>query len=139
MEKKIEDYLHFYIGARHRYRFVDWSKDSWSVWMELTPKRLDYVLSDRSIDGIQIELRSVTDMTEDEKNSLIDFLGLQEFLTSSDIEQGFLDVMCDSEYRFSPDSYYKSVAWFTKNRFDVFELIKDGFAINATTLTKQSV
>lgn len=60
---QLKDYLPLYLGAQHRYKFVD--SDNWSVWIELLPHRLPR-LEDASIDAIQLALRPLSDMTEED-------------------------------------------------------------------------
>lgn len=71
--KKIEDirpYLKYYIGQQHRYRYVEQEPGHWMMWSELTPLRLTR-LDDLSIDGIQLALRTLSSMTEEEMQGLI--------------------------------------------------------------------
>lgn len=55
----IKDYLPLYLGAKHRYRFVD---SDWSGWVDLLPHLLAR-LEDASIAEIQLALRPLSDIT----------------------------------------------------------------------------
>lgn len=77
MEKNIKDYLHLYLGCKVRHRYVDYDQGSWSIWYELKATDLDKLLFDHSIDGIEIQLRKLSDMTEEY------FLSLFEISTGS--------------------------------------------------------
>lgn len=67
MEKKITDYLHYYINvARFRLRYVDYTSEQWSVWTILTPLRYKQCVEDASVENIQLELRPLSSITEEE-------------------------------------------------------------------------
>ena len=71
MKKEIKDYLHLYFGAKVRFRYIDYNTGTWTIWETLIGKVYDKIVNDFSIDGIQLELRRLDSMTEDEMVELI--------------------------------------------------------------------
>ncbi len=69
---ELKDVLHFYINAvRFRNRYVDYAPSQWTVWSLLTPRRYDQMISDASVSDIQVELRPLSSMTEEEMTGLL--------------------------------------------------------------------
>lgn len=64
----IREYIHYYIGQKFRYNYVD--SKAFCVWMDITPYRLSK-LDDASIDTIQIALKRLKDLTEEEAEQLL--------------------------------------------------------------------
>ncbi len=56
MTEYVRNNLRQFIGCKFRYRFVDWSFDSWTPWYDLTEIRCEQMINDNSIEKIQIEL-----------------------------------------------------------------------------------
>lgn len=65
-EKKITDYLHLYFGQQFRFAYIDYHEGEWVVWSKLTAKDLFKLGDDASITAIQLALRPLSDMTEEE-------------------------------------------------------------------------
>lgn len=65
MIKDIKEYLKYYIGQKHRFRYIDWTEGYWSRWFSLTPWALSQ-LEDPGIERIELALRRLEDITEDE-------------------------------------------------------------------------
>lgn len=72
----IKDYLHLYIGCKYRIMYIDYEEGQYTLWSILTPDRYVTIMNDASICEIQLLLRPLSDMTEEEA---IEFVKLNEF------------------------------------------------------------
>ncbi len=108
--KKIQDYLHLYLGCEYIMRYVDWHPGVWSVPVKLTGKRLDDLINDASVEKILLCLRTLSDMTEDEKKAL-------KLTRTAETPEAFRGLL--------------------SRHFDLFGLIEAGLAIDKTKM-KQS-
>lgn len=147
---QVKDVLPYYLGSDFRVRYVDSPEGSWTVWVKLTALRLAK-LDDESIEQIQLALRPLDSMTEEEA---LEFIKAQRpFYHHADLEYYAHDVMGvtyrdgtmtmgvfgepEGEYKISfygcsPEGYH----WLLSNGFDIFHLIQRGLAINSNTLTQ---
>lgn len=65
--KDIKPYLPLYLGAKYRLRYIDYKEGSWTYWVNLTLERLQMFLNDASLDQVQLTLRRMSDMTDEER------------------------------------------------------------------------
>lgn len=136
----IRDYLHLYIGAKHRYKFID--SEGFSVWLDLLPHRLPR-LEDASISEIQLALRPLSSMTEEEA---IEFIttGTSVYKTIMDIVIKDDCLSFEGGYGHTGRTWVKVIAFnslkpqqfkfLLSKHFDVFGLIKAGIAIDAAKI-----
>lgn len=113
--KEIKDYLHLYLGVRHRYKWAD--SGNWTVWTELTANRLSR-LDDYSISEIQLELRPLSSMTSEEKREFSNLAGFEK-----------LDLLFWADVRKAAPV----ITYLLSKHFDLFGLIESGLAIDKTT------
>lgn len=111
--------LAFYLGTKFRYRYVDWEKDTWSPWTALNGRDIDK-MQDLSIDKIQLQLRRLSDMNNDEREERI---RLMHGLYSD-----------DHDSRTREQRHATETAWLLSKSFDLFGLIDSGLAIDQKTL-----
>lgn len=138
---QVKDVLPYYLGSDFRVRYVDSPEGSWTVWVKLTALRLAK-LDDESIEQIQLALRPLDSMTEEEAK---EFIRIQD--TGKDFHQKAADKVIYS-YDGNGDNgkifgvmYFK---WSDPNQFhyllsrgfDLFGLIESGAAIDSNTLTQ---
>jgi hypothetical protein len=124
MDKKIKDYLHFYLDCDC---FLSFSEDGDpDKRFRLTYYNLNYYR--QWLDDILPVLRPLSDMTYDERqecgNMIYDF--------SDDPELNDHQWQ-DFEIGLAPEQFH----WLLSKNFDLFGLIESGLAIDATTLTSQ--
>lgn len=160
MSKDIRQYLHYYIGQPYRYRYFDWEFHQWTVWTKLTLDRLK-ALDDLSIDGIELALRKLEDMTEEEKKALFQEVSLislsdYDFEYGEDEDSWFVNaigawgVVQDSiqwkqgvlwaqnnDKSFSPINPQSDVFHYLLSKgFDLFNLIEFGIAVDSNNINK---
>lgn len=114
----LSKFLPLYLGQKFRYRYVDWEKDSWSPWTILNGRDIDKI-QDLSIDKIQLQLRPLSSMTEEEAieigwGSALAFNAWIKAINQSNNQAVF------SIYQFK-----KLLEW----GFDIFGLKEKGFAL----------
>ena len=123
--KKIEDYIHFYLGCPCQYLMLGRGIVS-EVSIDSKYGILVSVKLDGSIKHIQCPLsyiklivRPFSDMTEEEKSEAHElyFTGAYETLLP-----------------YFGIAHYELTRWLLSKHFDLFGLIEDGLAINSTTL-----
>lgn len=145
----IKDYLHYYIGQKYRTKYVD--LDGPNHWLILTAKRLDK-LDDLSIEWVQLALRKLEDMTDQEAFDLCEFQWPVEVTKYIRAQRGvvveFRRKHSDPEMNNADGYTYSAKAinwglnhWTTyqfhyllSRGFDLFGLIPAGLAIDAKTL-----
>jgi hypothetical protein len=134
MKLDLNDYLPFYIGQKYRYSYVE-EPDHFSPWHILNYKRIDK-LDDLSLAKVQLLLRPVSDMNfrealeiyneiypsvEMEENRKITIV--KNYCSKSGLyHEGHLSILDDVQY-FIPC---------LKRGFDLFNLIENGLALDAT-------
>jgi len=118
--KDIRDYLPFYLGCQYRISYIE-TPDRFTVWSELTAARLAK-LEDHSIAKIEIQLRPLSSMTEEEQKQLE---ATKAFQRATPVHRIGIRVWTAESYR-----------WAFKNHFDVFELIPEGIAIDKTIINQ---
>lgn len=134
MDKKIQDYLHLYLGCECRmtkssYHAVHELHLSVKTSFTLTAKLLHYFIAPTTMAVIKPLLRPLSDMTEEELqecgNLVYDF---------SDDQSG-LDL---NNHRW--EDFYLTTSeqfhWLLSRHFDLFGLIESGLAIDKTTTSK---
>lgn len=126
MEKKIGDYLHLYLGQQYRASYIE-TPNSFTVWAMLTPGRLDR-LSDLSIYKVELSLRRLSDMTEEEYEHIA--IAADEYHFSNKEEEIHVGKQYVKAGRYFPDQFQ----WFLSRGFDLFNLIDSGLAIDRSTL-----
>lgn len=109
----LSKYLPLYLGHKFRYRYVDWEKDSWSPWTILNGRDIDK-MQDLSIDKIQLQLRPLSSMTEEEGKAL----GCMGWETRWD-KNGVPHTL------FQPEAFIKLIEW----GFDIFGFKEKGLCI----------
>lgn len=119
MEKKITDYLHFYLGQECKWRVLSDSDEEWTK-SNVDLKMLD-VLYDRQPFEIKPILRPLSNMTQEEFRD-----------TELSSHPKFWTALPTDEYHMK----LSSVVYMLKKGFDLFGLIESGLAIDKTTLTK---
>ena len=110
MEKKIEDYLHLYIGRECKYQEHN-EKSDWCIG-KITPA----IITPNRIHSVKPILRPLSDMTEEEKNEYL--------LTGT-----------DSSTRFEHNA--RRTQYLLSKGFDLFGLIDAGLAINKNTIAEK--
>lgn len=140
--KKIEDikpYLKYYLGQQHRYRYVDQEPGHWIIWSELTPLRLTR-LDDLSIDGIQLQLRPLSSMTEEEIIAVNRFTDPDFNPTKEQTEKALQALKEDIIYLtfddLEPAVVFSITHYLLSRGFDLFNLIESGLAISTTLKDK---
>jgi len=121
MNKKIEDYLHLYLGCDVKWgadtvRLIDTDGVNCNVHGEF----IGTTKCNTSIKNISPILRPLSSMTIDEKKANKDFMAIGE-----KFDLHFFEEIVDAA------KYYH---WLLSKHFDLFGLIEDGLAIDATTL-----
>jgi hypothetical protein len=120
--KEIKDYIHLYINseAKYRVRYVDSEDGKWSVWLKLTPKRLDQ-LEDASIEKVEYAIRRLEDITEEEKKQC-ELLNVCEKIGD---EHATYQITWET-----PNTFH----YLLKQGFDLFGLVDAGLAVDAKTI-----
>lgn len=118
---KIHDIIHLYLGCQYWVSYVE-RPDTFTVWSELTTARLAK-LDDLSIAKVEIQLRPLSDMTEEEQKEL--HLQVHKYDTGN------------LASNLTTDWAYK-VCWLVSKHFDLFGLIPSGQAIDSTTINNQN-
>lgn len=125
MEKKIVDYLHLYIGSKIRYaplggEYFDETMTGIDGWKVLTENEPDYSCA---AEECKLILRPLSSMTEEEMqecgNMVYDFSG------DPDLNKWEPK---DFEIGLAPEQFY----WLLSKHFDLFNLIPEGLALDAT-------
>lgn len=111
-QKKIEDYLHLYIGCQCRFRFPSVAEFNTMI---MTGMHVDRGLTDSECVPI---LRPLSSMTEDEET---EHSKMRESGWTSNTEQQMLRDAAGTKYLLSKS-------------FDLFGLIESGLALDATKL-----
>lgn len=125
MIKDIKEYLLYYIdGVDYRIRYVDNAPGTWSVWSKLTPGRYSRAVEDFSVAEIQIQLRRLESITDAElkERHFRNRDHYQDWLNHNDQKWPIEDLL-----------------WFLKNGFDMFELIREGLAVDKETLVRPEI
>lgn len=161
--KDIREYLHYYIGQKHRYRYIDWEPGHWTPWFTLKNESLDPML-DLSIDGLQLALRKLEDMTEEEVRASIKLMEghvskypihrrvknagtadqLSQWYYVHNNEEHIIMNLSGGENGFqiynNGNHYYrcymKLFDYLLSKGFDLFGLVDAGLAIDAKTITQ---
>lgn len=135
--------LALYLGCKFRYRYIDWEKDSWSPFTILNGRDIDK-MQDLSIDKIQLLLRPLSSMTEEETSEFIklvsvdhigfsDFKGHQtwQYWEHEDVNNYESRRVCKttSEIGALP---LRCIQYLLSKGFDLFGLIEKGEALDAT-------
>lgn len=124
MEKNIKDYMHLYINVcKYRISFVE-TPQSLSVWAKLIPHRFWKIMDDASVCKIQIALRPLTTITDEECKESDYFSNREDFMKSIKMFN------TPDRLPYNP----KHFVWFLSKGFDLFGLIEAGVAIDSTTL-----
>jgi hypothetical protein len=111
MEKKLQDYLHYYMGCTF------WTNNSEG---EVNPETIRFIypmIEKRN--NVQLHLRRLEDMTEEEKKEC------DKQVHKYDTGNGRSHFITDWAYR---------VDWLLKQHFDLFGLVDAGLAIDAKTI-----
>jgi len=154
MEKKIQNYLHLYLGCEYRIRYIDYQVGEYTVWSKLTAARLSK-LEDLSIAEIQIQLLPLSDITEEEMKELWHIVFKRPFHPTGRILSSYLqdkknprwilmsgverlgiqlngDIWADSDLHNWPMNPHLNTMYLLKQGFDLFGLIEAGLAIDKT-------
>jgi len=123
MQTQLKDVIHLYLGCQYRVRYIDYEVGQYTVWSVLTAARLSK-LDDLSIADIQIQLRPLSSMTEEE---LDEVLKIGEHQNNGQSVSGFVR----GWKAFGAQTF----AYLLKQGFDIFNLIESGQAINAMQTT----
>lgn len=141
--KKVEDYLKYYINAaRFRLRYVDYTSEQWSVWTILTPLRFKQCSEDVSVENIQLELRPLSSMTEEEAIEVAKLSEWEPHFTNPRVEKNKFDdlIVRWGAGRDQIESYnatgelfycYEQFHYLLNKGFDLFQLIEEGLALAA--------
>lgn len=114
MEKKLSDYLHYYLGCKVMYPGMANPKTLTGRWLQ---SLLEKTVSVKPI------LRRLEDMTKQEEEELEIIKGARV------VYRSHLPI----EIKFdTPDTFH----WMLKRHFDLFGLVDAGLAIDAATLLK---
>ncbi len=129
MEKKIEDYLHFYIGCECKIMKTD---KTWNVLLDLV-RPITAMTIYMVIDTKQLEVKPVLsrliDMNASQKNEL---RSIMRPMTGDNLlpkipVSHFLDLFINKN---DPEI----IIWLTRQGFDIFGLIDAGIAIDKNTI-----
>lgn len=124
--KDVKDYLHLYIGCDCAYGKSHWAKKEWH-FVKITGKIID----EQEHFIVHPILRPLSDMTPDE---------LREWLN----QPNFTDQYCQDKMPYIANSIFNfhnaiacygsvdSIPWLLRKGFDLFNLIPEGLAIDAT-------
>lgn len=121
MEKKIEAYIHLYLGCGATEGNDALVGKLSGIHLNHCYIDYDYKIQSVSIDNLKLVLRPLSDMTEEE----LKHFGVSETLTKEELQQHFFD--CPF---FTPDEY----VYLLKHGFDLFGLIEDGLAVDKTKM-----
>jgi len=117
MAKELKDYLHLYLGCAVHDLFDDDTKVLYSVCYGENIcylKSKNGVIHKRKIEEIEISLRPLSDMTEEEKGNVC----------------GTDWTYTDGGWEYTPETFL----FLLSKHFDLFGLIDGGLAIDKTTL-----
>lgn len=139
MDKQLKDYLHYYIGhVDYRVKYIDGS--SWTVWSKLTPGRYARAVEDHSVEKIEIVVRKLESMTEDEWQEI-------RFHLSADIvaavpiikwqDRPRWVVVLENRIQTNTLKFLDGIE-LIKRGFDLFGLIDAGLAVDKDTLENNS-
>lgn len=135
MEKKIEDYLHLYLGADYQWRDGD---GEWRRPQRLNTYNLNDINRYMNTDDVRLILRPLSDMTEEEKVrvALWEFTNYKSAeLTPNISDNDFFTFRNENGMKCSVNIHYLSAETtrkLLKAGFDLFGLIDSGLAIDAT-------
>jgi hypothetical protein len=137
MTKKTDDYMHLYINAcKYRVSFVE-NPDRFSLWSILTPRRYLGVVNDASVHTIQVQLRPLPSMTEDECLQAAEVLGGAQHISDENRVIQFrylMKGMHSGQTNIPGMGWIKLAIHLLSQGFDIFGLIDAGLAIDSTTL-----
>jgi hypothetical protein len=162
MEKKLSDYIHYYIGCRIQkdsdaldYPTIEGVHNGHVIISEFrykTPHCDKIFIRPRiwhTIEFVKPILRKLDSLTDDEIKEFIEWASLNEKYCDVSFERGSFGIIVNYSidagdqgvhrqshnitfHAFSP----KELVWLLSKGFDLFFLIKNGLAIDAATLTK---
>jgi hypothetical protein len=146
MEKKLQDYIQYYIGCKCTNEWFPKGHNMHSYNWELKGIRYDgsvrpYLLVNEEqdeftwTDSIKPILRQVNSLIDSEKLFLYNLFPTQDNLTDSHK----IDSVTHWLEEEGADKYFWAIVqfdWLIKQGFDLFSLISNGLAIDASTLTK---
>ncbi len=132
----IPDYIHYYIDstATYRLRYVDQPAGQWRVPLRVTSKRVSK-LDDASIEAIELFLRQLNSMTEEEALHIADLLNFGR-VASDGAKIHQVKQMLGSVYYFnkfytiSAAKYVELFHYLLRQGFDLFGLIDAGLAVD---------
>lgn len=143
--KKIEDYLHLYLGCDCLFNpYSDKKEHEWVAKMTTQ----DLHRFGGRLDWMKPILRQLSDMTEDEKTWFVKDGGdldprfiINEFHFEEKhdrMKQYYFDALTvadeDMDKRLGPGWYFMAIQYLLKQGFDLFGLIEAGLAIDKTKL-----
>lgn len=130
MEKKIEDYLHLYLGCDIQYQ---WHEDI--ITTNLSARFISECVGSLACSNIKPLLRPLSSMTEEEyaQCAMIVFQkdGIKNIKTSAILGEGII------RYGIKPDSVigcFELTKYLLSKHFDLFNLIPDGLAIDKSKI-----
>lgn len=134
MKKDINDYLPLYMGSPYRYSYVE-DPELFTAPVKLTPFRL-VKLDDMSIAKVQLILRPLSSMTEDEAK---EFSGCPNDWRIRIIEGRYIDCWPDGDAKSMvtielDEINAEQFRFLLSKGFDLFGLIDSAIAVNAETL-----
>ena len=159
--KELKDYLHLYLGAKVRYNYYDYNEDTWTIWETLTPHLLDKITTDCSIKSIKIQLRRLSDMTEEEGKEMINSIYHSIYNHETEIKKlsrfenddsvGFVAYAADDDRLSVTIEIDRGIEFYVRGNemvvkqfditksllskhFDLFGLIEAGLAIDKTQI-----
>ena len=123
---ELKDYLHFYEGALCRWRYVDYHPGQWSVLAPLTKRDIARLCDDNSVEKIELHIRPLSNMTEEEGFELSEALGV--FTPANFMEA----INKGSKYVIDYRNSFEITRYLLSRHFDLFGLIEAGLAIDKT-------
>lgn len=151
IEKKIEDYLHLYIGCEAVVDYHENKKEGVCI-DAITGMDGKYLFTTNGETFLHKKvkpiLRPLSDMTEEEKTEIakqwtwyeeMQIVGEQHFNIRHEINHQMVEKALDFTNeddgdRMSPLAYYQVLPYLLKHGFDLFGLIESGLAIDKTKL-----
>jgi hypothetical protein len=126
--KDIGPYLPLYLNQNHRYSWVE-EPDTFTAWIKLLPHRLAR-LDDFSIAKVQLQLRKLSSMTEEEARQLISIRGYEKVESVEFKDDGieFTHPGFTTWIKLTPDSP-EAFLYLLSIGMDLFNLIPEGLAI----------
>lgn len=154
MKKELKDYLHLYLGCQ--IRFHSNLTETWGIWNKMSCSDIQLAVAHIGFgEKCQIQLRPLSDMTEEERKELWEFVfnrkfgengteylrdhlpiptGRTRWVLTSGVERLGIQfngrIWYDSDLQHWNFSQHEVTRWLLSRSFDLFDLIESGLAIN---------